>query len=308
MGIEFDDDRVDVGGVDDRRGGGGGLGGLGGLGGGVIPIGGGAGIVGIVIYLLVSVLGGGGGSGAGIPGLDTGSANSTGQQESSEELQARCNEQGALDKYTDCRLIKVYDIAENTWKDEFSRRGLEYHTPRLAFFSGQTSTACGAASADVGPFYCPGDEEIYLDLDFLDQLQSQFGAEGEFAQAYILAHEYGHHLQTLLGTEPKVRQAQQQNPDETNRLSVALELQADCYAGVWSNLADKQQSGIDLTQANIAEAQNAASAVGDDRIEQKAGQQVNPESWTHGSAAQRKQWFTTGYSSGDINSCNTFSS
>jgi predicted metalloprotease len=137
-------------------------------------------------------------------------------------------------------------------------------------------------------------------------LQSQFGAEGTFAQAYIEAHEYGHHLQTLLGTEPKVRQAQQANPGQENALSVDLELQADCYAGVWSTLADKQSSGINLTQANIAEAQNAASAVGDDRIEQKAGQQVNPESWTHGSAAQRKQWFTTGYQSGNIDSCNTF--
>jgi uncharacterized protein len=301
VGIEFDDDRVDVGGVDDRRGGGGGLGG------GLIPIGGGAGVVGVVIYLIVQFLGGGGGTGgAGIPGLDAGTANSTGQQESTEQLQARCNEQGALDKYTDCRLIKVYDIADNAWSEEFQRRGLKYHAPKLAFFSGQASTACGAASADVGPFYCPGDEEIYLDLDFLDQLQTQFGAQGEFAQAYILAHEYGHHLQTLLGTEPKVRQAQQQNPGQEGALSVALELQADCYAGVWSTLADKQQSGINLTQENVAEAQNAASAVGDDRIQQKAGQRVNPESFTHGSAAQRKQWFTTGYQSGDLKACNTF--
>jgi predicted metalloprotease len=283
VGIEFDDDRVDVGGLDDRRGGGGGLGG------GLIPIGGGAGVVGIVIYLIVQVLGGGGGTtGAGIPGLDAGTANSTGQQESTEQLQARCNEQGALDQYTDCRLIKVYNIADNAWSDEFQRRGLEYHAPKLAFFSGSTSTACGGASADVGPFYCPGDEEIYLDLDFLDQLQTQFGAQGEFAQ------------------EPKVRQAQQQNPSQEGELSVALELQADCYAGVWSTLADKQQSGINLTQENVAEAQNAASAVGDDRIQQKAGQRVNPESFTHGSAAQRKQWFTTGYQSGDLKACNTF--
>ena len=295
MPIEFDDNRVDVGGVDDRRGGGGAGGGL--------AIGGGAGIVGIIIYVVIQLLGGDPSS---VSTAGTGSANSTGQQESSEQLQARCNADGALDKYTDCRLIKVYDIANASWKDEFARRGTKFHTPQLAFFSGSTNTGCGAASSDVGPFYCPADEEIYLDLDFLDTLQTQFGATGTFAQAYIVAHEYGHHLQTLLGTEPKVRAAQEKNPSLENKYSVALELQADCYAGVWATLADKQSSGIKLTDANIAEAQNAASAVGDDRIQQKTQGRVDPESWTHGSAAQRKQWFTTGYSSGDIDACNTF--
>ena len=300
MPIEFDNQRVDVGGVDDRRGGGGGL-----MGGG-LAIGGGTGIVGIVIYVLIQLLGGGGGTSSSLPSLGSGSANSTGQQETSQQLSDRCNTDGALDKYTDCRLIKVYDIANTTWKDEFDRRGTKFHTPQLAFFDGQTSTGCGAASADVGPFYCPADEEIYLDLNFLDQLQTRFGAQGTFAQAYILAHEYGHHLQTLLGTEPKVRAAQQKNPSLENKYSVALELQADCYAGVWATLADKQANGIDLTQDNIAEAQNAASAVGDDRIQKKAQGRVDPESWTHGSAAQRKQWFTTGYSSGNLDSCDTF--
>jgi uncharacterized protein len=299
--IEFDNNRVDVGGVDDRRGGGGG-----GLPGGGIALGGGAGIVGIVIYIVIQLLGGSAASTA--SQIDSGSANSTGQQETSAQLEARCNTDGALDKYTDCRLIKVYDVANGTWKDEFARRGVSFHTPKLSFFNGSTNTGCGAASADVGPFYCPADEEIYLDLSFLDQLQTQFGATGEFAQAYIIAHEYGHHLQTLLGTEPKVRAAQQKNPDQENQYSVALELQADCYAGVWSTLADKESNGINLTQANIAEAQNAASAVGDDRIQQKTQGRVDPESWTHGSAAQRKQWFTTGYSSGNLDSCNTFAS
>jgi uncharacterized protein len=298
--IEFDDSRVDVSGVDDRRGGGGGFGG------GGLAIGGGTGIVGIIVFVLFQLLGGGGGSSSGFPQLDSGSANSTGQQESSEELKTRCNSEGATDKYTDCRLIKVYDIADASWSDEFKRRGISYHAPKLAFFSGQTSTACGAASADVGPFYCPGDEEIYLDLDFLDQLQQQFGATGTFAQAYIEAHEYGHHLQTLLGTEKQVRAAQQKNPDDTNKYSVALELQADCYAGVWAKLADQQASGIKLKPTDIAEAQNAASAVGDDRIQQKTQGRVDQESWTHGSAAARKQWFTTGYESGDIDACDTF--
>ena len=299
MLIEFDDNRVDTSGVDDRRGGGSGLGG------GGLAIGGGTGIVGIVIFVLFQLLGGGG-STSGLPQLGAGSANSTGQQESSEELNTRCNADGALDKYTDCRLIKVYDIADTTWSDEFKRRGVEYHAPKLAFFDDSVSTQCGQASADVGPFYCPGDEEIFLDLNFLNQLQTQLGAKGDFAQAYILAHEYGHHLQTLLGTEKKVRAAQQQNPSDENKYSVALELQADCYAGAWSKLADQQSSGINLTTDNIAEAQNAASAVGDDRIQQQSQGRIDRESWTHGSAADRKKWFTTGATSGDIASCDTF--
>ena len=298
MPIEFDDSRVDVGGVDDRRGGGGG---------GGLAIGGGTGLVGIVIFILFQVLGGGGGGTSG-PQLGAGSANSTGQQESSEELKARCNAEKAVDKYTDCRLIKVYDIADNAWSEEFGRRGVEYRPPKLAFFDNAASTACGNASSEVGPFYCPGDEEIYLDLAFLEQLQSQLGANGEFAQAYIVAHEYGHHLQTILGTEKKVRAAQEQNPDAANRYSVAMELQADCYAGVWTKLADQQGSGINLTTSNIAEAQKAAEAVGDDRIQKQSSGRVDQESWTHGSAADRKKWFTVGADSGDLDRCDTFSS
>nr|WP_269810987.1 neutral zinc metallopeptidase [Kineosporia rhizophila] len=276
------------------------------MGRGGAAIGGGAGVVGLVIYLLVAVLGGGSPEGGGLPQLGAGSANSTGQQESREELSDRCNAEGALKKYTDCRLIKVYDIADNTWEDEFGKRGLEYRPASLVFFADAVSTGCGQASAQVGPFYCPAGEEIYLDLDFLDQLQREYGAPGEFAQAYIVAHEYGHHLQTVLGTEQQVRQAQKSNPDAENEYSVAMELQADCYAGVWSTLADQQSSGIDLTRENIAEAQKAAEAVGDDRIQKKATGSVDQDSWTHGSAAQRKQWFTTGYSSGDIDQCDTF--
>lgn len=302
MPIEFDDSRVDVSGVDDRRGGGGGFGG------GGLAIGGGTGLVGIVVFVLFQLLGGGGSTGGGYPQLGTQSASSTGQQESGEQLQARCNTEGALQQYTDCRLIKLYDIADTVWTEEFGRRGLEYHRPQLAFFENAASTGCGSATSDVGPFYCPGDEEIYLDLAFLDQLQSQFGATGEFAQAYILAHEYGHHLQTLMGTERQVRAAQQQAPDDANRYSVAMELQADCYAGIWTNLADRAESGIKLDPADIAEAQNAASAVGDDRIQQKAQGRVDQEAWTHGSAEQRKQWFTIGYDSGDLDSCDTFKS
>jgi predicted metalloprotease len=299
--IEFDDNRVDVGGVDDRRGGGGI-----GLGGGGLAIGGGAGVVGIIIYLVMAFLGGSGGTG-GLP-IDTGSGpGSSGRQESADELEKRCNTDGALDTYTDCRLIKVYNVADATWKDEFARRGVDYSSPRLAFFTRQTRTGCGAASAEVGPFYCPADQEIYFELGFLDQLQQQFGAQGEFAQAYIAAHEFGHHLQTLLGTERQVRAAQQRDPDHAGEYSVALELQADCYAGVWSKLADQRsQGGIALTQANIAEAVNAAEAVGDDRIQQKTQGRVDPESWTHGSAEQRSSWFSRGFKGGTAQNCDTF--
>jgi len=296
VGIEFDDSRVDVGRVDDRRGGG-----RGGL-----AIGGGAGVVGLIVLLLFQLLGGGGGSGLQLP---AGVSVDGGQQESAQQLEQRCNTPGALDQYTDCRLIKVFDVADAVWSDEFARRGLPYSSPRLAFFTEVTQTGCGQATAQVGPFYCPPDQEIFLELGFLEQLQQEFGAQGQFAQAYIVAHEFGHHLQTLLGTERAVRAAQQRNPDLANRYSVALELQADCYAGVWASLADQRgEGGIALTQDNIAEAVRAAGAVGDDRIQQKMQGRVDPESFTHGTAQQRQTWFVTGYRSGSIDACNTFRS
>ncbi|MFN8077880.1 MAG: neutral zinc metallopeptidase [Kineosporiaceae bacterium] len=294
MPIEFDDSRVDVTGVDDRRGRG--------MGGG-LAIGGGTGIVGLIIVILVQVLGGGGQ--VSLP--EGGAGSGAGSAESSEQLKRRCNGEGALREYTDCRLIRVYRLADDTWAEEFSRRGLSYHRPQLAFFEQQTRTGCGPASASVGPFYCPADQEIYLDLGFLDQLQQQFGAKGEFAQAYIVAHEYGHHLQTLLGTERKVRAAQERDPGRANEYSVAMELQADCYAGAWAKLADERDGdGLVLDQADVDEAVRAAEAVGDDRIQQKVNGRVDPESWTHGSAAERSRWFRTGFESGDLGSCTTF--
>jgi predicted metalloprotease len=305
--IEFDNSRVDVGGVDDRRGGGG----LGGLGGGGIAIGGGAGVVGLIVYLLFSVLGGGGGTtgtgGLGLP-VNGGQVGSGSSGESQQQLQQRCNSSGALQKYTDCRLIKVYNVADTVWSQEFQRRGLPYNAPRIVFFTSGTQTGCGAASSSTGPFYCPADQELYFDLGFLQQLQDQFGAQGEFAQAYIVAHEFGHHLQTLLGTEPKVRAAQERNPSLANRYSVALELQADCYAGVWAHGAAQTGFITDLTQSDISDGLDAAAAVGDDRLQQEFQGKVNPESWTHGSSAQRQHWFTTGYRAGDASSCDTFGS
>lgn len=296
MPFEFDDSRVDIGNVDDRRGGGG----------GGLAIGGGAGVVGLIVTLIV-VLMGGNPSSLQLPAgpADGGLGASA---ESREELQARCNSEGALEQYTDCRLIKTFNVADDVWSEEFARRGLPYDSPRFAFFTGATSTGCGQASASVGPFYCPPDQEIFFELDFLSQLQEQFGAQGQFAQAYIVAHEFGHHLQTLLGTEREVRAAQQRDPGNANAYSVAMELQADCYAGVWANLADARgEGGIVLDEADIAEAVRAAEAVGDDRIQEKVQGRVDPESWTHGSAEQRAQWFTTGYRTGDMGRCDTFS-
>lgn len=295
MPIEFDDKRVDVGGVDDRRG----------RGGAGLAVGGGAGLVGVIVTLLFVLLGGGDAGSLQLPtGLDAGGS---GSAESSAQLNERCNRDGALDTETDCRLIKVYNIADDVWSAEFARRGIAYQAPRLAFFTGSASTACGQASASVGPFYCPGDQEIYFELSFLEELQNKFGAQGQFAQAYIAAHEFGHHLQTLLGIEKQVRSAQQSHPDRANAYSVAMELQADCFAGVWAKLADQRtEGGIALTEANVAEAINAAEAVGDDRIQMKVQGRVDPESWTHGSAQQRHQWFVTGYQSGDLDACDTF--
>ena len=303
MPIEFDDSRVDVGGVDDRRG-------AGGFGGGGLAVGGGMGVVGLIVYLIFNVLGGGTGTsgtgGLGLP-IDTGQVGSGGQSETREQLQQRCNSSGALQKYTDCRLIKVYNVADTVWSQEFKRRGLPYQSPKIVFFTQATRTGCGNASASTGPFYCPPDQELYFDLGFLEQLQQQFGAQGQFAQAYIVAHEFGHHLQTLLGTEPKVRAAQERNPSLANRYSVALELQADCYAGVWAAHAVETGLIVNLTQQDINDGLDAASAIGDDRIQEKAQGQVNPETWTHGSSEQRRRWFSRGYENGKPAACDTFS-
>jgi predicted metalloprotease len=293
--MQFDDQNVDVSGVQDRRG----------VGGPIAIGGGGVGIVGLLVYLLVSVLGGGSVDGTDPGGQLVPPGNQVQETGGTSDLKARCNTDGAIDKYDDCYLVKVYNEVNEVWTAEFSRHGEDYREPSLAFFTDAVSTGCGQASAQVGPFYCPPDERIYLDIGFLNQLQQQFGAEGRYAQAYVLAHEAGHHLQTLLGTERKVRALQQSQPDKQNELSVALELQADCYAGVWSKLAD-EQGNVTITEAELDQALNAAAAVGDDRIQQQTQGRVNPETFTHGSAAQRKQWFETGRRTGDLNACDTF--
>ncbi len=294
VGIKFDDQSVDVSGVSDRRG----MGGRGGLAVG----GGGIGVVGLIIYILVSVLGGGNVDTTGLVPQD-GSVQEQGSGDS--DLETRCNTEGAIEKYDDCFLVKVYNEINEVWTGEFQRAGETYEQPGLVFFTQAVSTGCGQASSQVGPFYCPPDQSIFIDIGFLEQLQQQFGAQGRYAQAYILAHEAGHHLQTLFGTERKVRSAQQANPGQQNELSVAMELQADCYAGVWSKLAD-DAGNVSIGDAEVQQAQDAAAAVGDDRIQQQTQGRVDKESWTHGSAAQRKTWFTKGRTTGDVNACDTF--
>jgi predicted metalloprotease len=200
----------------------------------------------------------------------------------------------------------VLDTAESEWSRILPQQmNTPWHDAKLVLFRDQTPTGCGAGETAMGPFYCPRDERIYIDLAFYDELKNRFGAPGDFAQAYVIAHELGHHVQKLLGTDAKVRRAQQANPDQANALSVALELQADCYAGVWGY--HMQQENV-LESGDVEEGLNAASAVGDDRIQQQTTGHVNADTFTHGSAAQRSSWFKRGFQSGDPRQCDTFGS
>ena len=201
-------------------------------------------------------------------------------------------------------MAKALNETDEVWAQEFQRRGLEYRAPRLVFFDGSVSTSCGPASTEVGPFYCPGDQRIYFDLGFARQLQ-QLGVSGDYATVYIMAHEFAHHLQNVTGIGSQVRSAQQQAAGDANKYSIAMELQADCFAGVWGRMAD-DRGNVTVTAQEVREAQDAARAVGDDRIQAGARQRVNPETWTHGSAAQRAQWYTTGFNSGDMDRCTTY--
>ena len=291
--------------IDDRRGqssggrGGGfafpGLGGRSSSGGGLgFPLKAGGGLIGLVltlaVVLLPKLLGG-----VALPSSNA-LAPVTGQN--TESSGATCDDE--LESILCGATIDV----QTFWQRNFESRGETYEVTKTVFFSGSTDTGCGQASSQTGPFYCPSDHLVYFDLDFLVQLQDQFGAQGDLASAYIVAHEYGHHVQNLLGINAKVRQAQQNDPDRANQYSVALELQADCLAGIWARDA-AARSQFDSEQ-EISEAVNAAAAVGDDRIQQTTQGRVNPETFTHGTSEQRVSWFNRGYGSGDLNSCNTF--
>jgi len=196
---------------------------------------------------------------------------------------------------------------EETWTMLFNKRGLTYKKPRLVLFRDVVQSACGMAQSAMGPFYCPGDQKVYIDLGFYDQLKNQFNAPGDFAQAYVIAHEVGHHIQTLNGTSAKVQAARKRlDKVEGNKLSVLQELQADCLAGVWAYHANHSRQLLE--SGDIEEGLRAASAIGDDTLQKQSQGYVSPDSFTHGSAAQRVRWFKTGFESGDMKSCNTFGS
>ncbi|HEX6261977.1 MAG TPA: neutral zinc metallopeptidase [Actinomycetota bacterium] len=197
----------------------------------------------------------------------------------------------------------VFDDAQSTWTDIFEESGRNYRPAEMVLFRDATDTACGFASSDVGPFYCPADERVYLDLGFFEELRDRFGAEGDFAQAYVIAHEVAHHVQHLLGINERVQRLSQQNPSQRNELSIQQELQADCFAGVWGK--STRERGL-LQPGDVQEGLGAAAAVGDDRIQREAGGRVNPETWTHGSAEQRQTWFQRGFRAGDAEACDTF--
>ena len=197
----------------------------------------------------------------------------------------------------------VLDSAQADWARVLPAAGTPFHPAKLVLFRGAVNSGCGQAESAMGPFYCPADEKVYIDLGFYQELRDRFGAPGDFAQAYVLAHELGHHVQKLLGTEERMRRLQQSDPGRENEYSVKLELQADCYAGVWAHEADRE--GM-LDGGDVQEGMTAAAAVGDDRLQKEAGQAVNPEGFTHGTSAQRTEWFHRGFEHGDIRSCDTF--
>ncbi|WP_229075334.1 neutral zinc metallopeptidase [Actinoplanes sp. DH11] len=278
-----------------RSGGGGGIGGL--------PIGGG-GLTGIVVTLVLALVGGyfgintmGGGDGGG-DSAATPLSGCTGEQKL-QELK--------------CRNALYITSIQAYWRDQLPKSfGEQYQPATTQIFDGQVRTACGAADSGVGPFYCPADDKVYIDLTFYQVLSQQLGAPGEFAQPYVLAHEYGHHVQDVLGTEAEMRRRQERDPSSANEESVKLELQADCYAGAWAKSAanttdaDGDKIFVSLTDQDIQEGIQAAGQIGDDTLQKQGGGEINPEQFTHGTSAQRQEWFRAGYDSGDPAQCDTF--
>jgi predicted metalloprotease len=263
-----------------------------------IPIGVGGGGVGLVVLIaivLLNALSGGGGGASIDPRLDP----------FPQAAPASGTQQGPDPDATLKDFVGfVVDDVQKHWKQEFQRAGKTYEPTKLVLFTDAVSTGCGGASSATGPFYCPVDQKVYLDLGFFRELRSRFGAPGDFAQAYVIAHEFGHHVQKLTGISDEVQSAEQRSPDESNDLSIRLELQADCFAGVWGHTAYAKG---ELEAGDVQEGLAAAAAVGDDRLQREATGRVNRETWTHGSSAQRDKWFKKGFDSGDPNNCNTFS-
>ncbi len=203
-------------------------------------------------------------------------------------------------------VATVLGDTEDVWKQIFTQGGATYVEPKLVLFRGSVRTQCGAGQAAMGPFYCPADQKVYIDLSFYETMKSRMGAPGDFAQAYVIAHEVGHHVQNMLGITQKVEQVRARgNTAQTNAMSVRLELQADCFAGVWGHHAQKSRQILE--QGDVEEAMNAAQKIGDDALQQASGRAVVPESFTHGSSAQRQRWFATGLKTGSVKACDTFS-
>ena len=279
----------------------------------------GGGIGGLILLVLIFIFGGNvlGGGGAQDPGTDT----STGQSSSLDPSQvapggsqsggefAQCKTGADANKNDECLVIATVNSAQAYWASALPQYGRQYTKANTVLYSGQTQSACGTASNQVGPFYCPLDKLVYIDASFFEELQQRFGANGgALAKEYVVAHEYGHHVQDILGLLGRA----QQDPQGPESGAVRLELMADCMAGMWAKNATqtKDANGTTflkpITQEDIDSALSAASAVGDDRIQRATQGRVNPESWTHGSSAQRQKWFMTGYQTGDLNQCNTF--
>jgi predicted metalloprotease len=279
--------------VIDRRGARGGAGFPVGRGG---AVGGGLGLVGVIVVLALQLLGG---NGAAFD-VDTGLGGGGSGPGQPAPIPASEDPERDLKDFS----AYVFTEAQKMWEQRFKSAGQPYEHARLVLYRDGVQTACGSASSAVGPFYCPADQVVYLDLSFYQDMQSQLQAGGDFAWAYVIAHEVGHHVQQQLGTSEEVRRLQQEQGGDANELSVRLELQADCYAGVWARTVYKQG---DLEKGDVREALRAAGAVGDDRLQRRATGSIDPDSFTHGTSEQRRSWFESGYADGDPNACDTFS-